>query len=471
MWRAHVRGLLGLMLVAGAGCGGGAGQAGGSTTAVDEETGKKIVTVGGKNVTEEAHDRWNEATELFKEYEDKGWNDSRCEEAVAAFEQADEAQSGRLGEALYMAGLARARCGNEEGALSYYKQALDASPKLCEARTAVGVDHLENERVQQAEQFFQRAVQDSPKTCARGYVNLAIVQREQGKSIDEARRNLRRALAIDSDYLPAFNELGLLFLHQAREQGEEQKLDLAEIVLRHAQMLQAEYAPIYNTWGLVKMERGDIIQALDYFKKARDLDNKMFEAHMNFGQVTLSFRGYQDAKQAFSRAVELKPKHYEATLGLGAALRGLEKTGEAEELYNKAKGLDSDRPEAFFNLGILYMDYKQGSMEDMEQAKSYLNKFLAKAKGTGEYEEKVENVKRECRMDDQDRPVGDCRPGRLQRIEQIVKALREMEKMKKMQEKMKKERQQQQQQGGGDSKGSGGDGSGGQGSGSGGGGN
>src|SRR5690606_33491827 len=98
--------------------------------------------------------------------------------------------------------------------------------------------------------------------------------------------------------------------------------------------------PIYNTWGLIKLERGDLLSALQMFQRAIELDDSIFAAQMNFGQITLGFRGYRDAKRAFERAVQLRPRDYDAIVGLGAALRGLEEFDAAEKQYKKAIEID-----------------------------------------------------------------------------------------------------------------------------------
>src|SRR5262245_42107105 len=119
----------------------------------------------------------------------------------------------------------------------------------------------------------------------------------------EALLNLRRALAVDASYLPAFNEMALLYYDRGRREKTRGSWDLAEIVCRQAQIVNANYAPIYNTWGLIRMARGDVVEALRFFEEAIKQDPQLFEAQMNFGHVTLSFRGYQDAYDAFSRAL------------------------------------------------------------------------------------------------------------------------------------------------------------------------
>jgi len=382
--------------------------------------GEAITTADGNAVSKKAHSKWESALEEFDANEKSGWNSAKCSSSSKSFQNAADAQGGGFAEADYMAGLALSRCGDSD-AYSHYEAALEVDPNFCKARVALGLRDLESGRTSQAKSAFERSIKDDPQ-CTSGYTNLAIVQRSQGES-EEALKNLRRALAIESDYLSAFNQMALLHYDRGRE-GNAAELDLAEVVCRQAQMLDADYAPIYNTWGLIKVYKGDVISALRFFQKAITLDPDLFEAQMNFGEVTISFRGYEDGRQAFARAVELEPNNYEAVIGLGTALRGLDRFAEAEAQYERAKQLDANRPEAYFNLGVLYQDYMSGSVADLKKAKGYFGEFLKRAGKEAEFRSSVQDVSNRCApKSGKSRGATKCRPGRIQNIDISVEAM------------------------------------------------
>jgi tetratricopeptide (TPR) repeat protein len=382
--------------------------------------GEAITTADGSAVTKKAHSKWESALDEFDRNEKAGWTSAKCSSSEKSFERAADAQSGDFAEAHYMAGLALARCG-DAGAYAHYERSLKVDSKFCKARVALGLRDLENGRTSQAKSTFEQSIKDDPQ-CTSGYTNLAIVQRSQGQT-DEALKNLRRALAIESDYLAAFNQMALLHYDRGRK-GKPAELDLAEVVCRQAQMLEADYAPIYNTWGLIKVYKGDVIAALRFFQKAITLDPDLFEAQMNFGEVTISFRGYEDGRKAFARAVELRPDSYDAVIGLGTALRGLERFSEAQTQYERAKQLDSKRPEAYFNLGVLYQDYMSGSVADLKKAKGYFSEFLQRAGKTPEFRSSVLDVSNRCASKStRGRGRAKCRPGRMQNIDISIEAM------------------------------------------------
>ncbi len=425
--------LLAIVALAASACGGGS-----SSTAATDERGNTITTAGGTAVTEEAHNRWVSALERFQQVDDgeRGWNGDTCSSVDDAFESANDAQGGNFTEAIYMRGVVAQRCGDDDEARGHYSRALETNSEFCKARSAIGTFQLAAGQTQAAEQTFRQALEDDTR-CTEAYVNLAVIQRNRGGSdVREALNNLRRALAIDANYLPAFNQMALLYLDLAEDADNQQMLDLAGVVCRQAQLLDRDYAPIYNTWGLVNVRQDNIIEALQLFQRATTLDNDMFEAHMNFGEITISFRGYEDARNSFARAVELRPDDYDAHIGLGAALRGLRQMDRAKAEYERAIEIDASRPEAYFNLGLLYQDYMDGTEEQLTRAKQYYEQFMSKAGSNQQFAEAVQAVRRRCRI--QRRRRGnrrrrrrstDCRPGRIQNIETAIEAMREIAAM------------------------------------------
>jgi len=441
--RALVVGGCSVLVLALAACGGSASgsaslSAGGDTSGGPSGGGKQVKLPGGQSVSAKAHGQWTEALKLFKQYEKSGWNDGHCDEVAGKFAGAAASQK-KFAEALYMTGLSNDRCGRKDKAQDFYRQSVSANSKFCKGRVAIAVAQLEAGQASVAEREFAQSVVDDPQ-CTEGYVNLAIMQRKRGlEGNKEALANLRRALAIDAQYLPAFNEMALLYVQQAKDNVK--MLDLAEVVCSQAQKIDTNFPAIYNTWGLIDLRRKEIIGAAAKFQKAFQLDPKMFEAYMNFAQITIGFRGYEDARSAFTKALELQPKSFDALIGLGVAYRGLEQKDKAEEYYNKAKDLNPNRPESYYNLGLLYQDFKDGTTDQMKKARAFYEQFLQRAGSDDRYKGKVDDVKRRCAVvKGKRRPTDKCIAGRFQNIEDYLQALKDMEEMEKLQK--ESERQQ-----------------------------
>lgn len=427
-----VRAVLAASLLAVGACGGASKGEGTTAAGKGGDHPDAVRSSSGAVVSKEAEANWKEAAAAFEAADKAGWNASSCDSVGAIFADANKKQGGKFAEAIFMTGLVADRCGKSEDALRAYNQALGLDPKLCGARVGVGIDQFKKGSETQAYATFEQAVRSDPR-CTEGYVNLAMMQMARnGASSEEALNNLRRALAIDAQYLPAFNQMALLFL--GRAQDNRKMLDLAGVVCRQAQLINANYAPIYNTWGLINVRKENVFDALRMFEKAMQLDRNHFEAHMNFGQITLSFRGYEDAKSAFGRAVELNAKSYDARVGLGAALRGLNDAEGAKKQYEEAKGIAGGRPEAYFNLGILYQDFMSGSVGDMKQALTFYDQFVQRAQGNTGFKPVVEEIERRCGNDDakkKRKSSKTCRPGRRQNIQLAIEAMEAMAEMEK----------------------------------------
>jgi tetratricopeptide (TPR) repeat protein len=447
--------ILALSLAVFAACGGGSSGGGGAGGPGSGEVattagGETITTVGGVAVTVAAHNHWKSALELFEKNDKSGWNDAACSAVREGFEKALKAQRGNFGEAEYMIGLTYSRCGDIKKAKEAYEKVLAEHPKMCSPRVGLGLMLEEAGDEAGAQAIYNEALKQNPN-CPSAYVNIARFQ-SKGKpeQVDEAIANLRRALAFRSDYLPAFNEMALIYYRRGSASRERRSdLDLAEIVLRQAQLIDKAYAPIYNTWGLIKLERGDLLAALQMFQQALELDSSIFEAQMNFGQITLSFRGYRDAKKAFERAVQLRPRNYEAVVGLGAALRGLEEFEAAEKQYKKAIEIDPNRPDAYFNVAILFHEYlsahadsQDGTIARLREADRWYDTFVQKAGKKKTYAEKVEDVTRRCKLDKKKKKrrggTSDCQMGRKQVIEEFIAAMIEAQQMQREMEEMER---------------------------------
>ncbi len=358
-------------------------------------------------------ERWEEAAAVFARHDAAGvWDGDACRESLAAFERVSA--SGQRARAVYMSGLVAERCGNAEGARQLFSRALELEASLCEARVAIGLMELDAGRAGPAREAFEAAVREDAR-CASGYVNLAVLQARTPTERREAIENLRRALAVRADYLPALDQMARIYLEWSEERPELRSL--AAMVCRQAQLIDERYAPIYNTWALIDLASGNPTAAVAKLDRAVTLDPTLYEAWMNFGQITLSQRAYADAARAFERARALRPDSYDATVGLGVALRGLARPEDAERSYRAAVALDDARPEAWFDLAVLYHEHRDGTAEQLREALTLLGEFVERARAVPALQPTLQDTLRWCGPATASRraPTA-CRPGRAEVI-------------------------------------------------------
>jgi tetratricopeptide (TPR) repeat protein len=250
------------------------------------------------------------------------------------------------------------------------------------------------------------------------------VEDQDGKTdLARAKRFIQSALALDDGYMPAFNQLAILYLETAKQAAgrdtkrktaaahskekkvDTQALELAALVCSQAIRKNARYAPIHNTAGMISVELGNLNAAVNSFESARKIDPGFYEAQMNYAAVNLQFRGFDQATEAYRAALKIKPTDYDAHLGLALALRGATTDSnfdanvkEAGDELAKAKGIAPDRPETYYNEAILTQEYKaksgSGSSEaELTKAKDLFNQFIGKAGGSTEFADAVKRSK------------------------------------------------------------------------------
>jgi tetratricopeptide (TPR) repeat protein len=305
-----------------------------------------------------------------------------CKSFAKDFVKAGEKDKGREAEGLFNAGAVYDQCGMEKEAEGMYNQALSKNPKFALAMNNLGVMLQKHGQTQPALAQFEAAIKVDPKSpqAVQAYNNRGALLYERarqsgGKNFDDAIGSIRRALAIDSGSMAAYQLLASIYYQTA--ESDKSKLKLAQLVCDEAKKINPDYAPIYHTLGLIKLRSKDVTGALTEFRKAASLDPGLLEAQMNIAAISLSARSYKQAEDAFQAVLKKQPNNLDATIGMGVAMRGQRKADESEQWYNKALQLDSKNCGVIYNLGLLYQDYKSGSPEDMKKGQDLYNKYLA----------------------------------------------------------------------------------------------
>lgn len=452
--------LTGLMLAA-AGCGGGA-AVNSQGKILDASKSSGIKTSQGVEVSKQAAADFSSALQDFAGHDKANdWSEATCKGTASGFQKAAETQksdtSRAFPAALYNAGLAYQRCGMDKDAQAQFQAAVAADANFHRARTQLALyDYQRDKNVDGAIEKLNTIIRDAKFQNAEALVAVATLQMERNSDqsdsdgandLARALRNIQRALAIDDAFMPAFNQLAIYYLEQAkakagaREKGKrrglvvsgskgdelnQQMLDLAALVASQAVQKNPGYAAIHNTAGLIQVEQKNYNGAVKSFKRARELDPKFFEAHMNYAAVNLSFRGFQEAEKAYRDALRLRPDEYEAHLGLALALRGeidptnfAKNVAESQAELDKAKKLAPDRAETYYNEAILTQEYKakggqNAAIPMLEKAVDIYQQFIGKAEGDPAFAEAVKRSK-----------------DRVQDIQDTVKFIKEGEEAKR----------------------------------------
>lgn len=450
---------LGLLAALALGCGGsGAGGGGANDPGAAKDA-------RGNVISSAAQSAFNDGISLMQRHDKANdWTDAHCQATAAKFLEAAEEQKDERDkvfyEAKYNAGVAYQRCKQGEQAKKIFQEILDQNPKYHRAQVQVALYDFKasgEKDVEGAIAAMEKAVRDAEFKNVEALVQLASLQMrrrsdmadDDGENdLERAKKNLQRALAINDAFMPAFNQLAIYYLERAKEKAGRrrgrvaaavtskkkvgtQALELAQLVVSQAVRKNPYYAPLYNTSGLISAELGDLSAAAQAFGKARQLDKKFFEAHMNYAAVNLQYRGFERAESGYRAALKLRPNDYEAHLGLALAIRGQindvnfdKNLAESMKHLEAAKKIDPARPETYYNKAILVQEFKarggKGAEKAMLEAKGLFQTFIDKAGGKDEYHDAVERSKE-----------------RMEEIEQIIEFNRQT---KAEQERMEQER-------------------------------
>lgn len=359
-----------------------------------------------RKLTREAAKDFAEAVAYYNQQAESGWNEQTCQEAARRFISVADAHS-KLVEARFNAGLSYQHCTMMKAAEEQYQAALKINPGHAASLSNLGEIYFAGGNETRAKQYWEQAVKaDGKVVAARNNLGWLLIReiRESGgsklKSLQpEVERHLSSALAVDNDNVEAYVLYSLLYM-QGSERNRS-RLTLAKLLLDKGEEINAGFAPLHNARGLLLLRQDNVPSALASFRQAVELDPRFVEARMNVGNIVLEFRKYAEAKEQFEAVLRLQPKSYDAMIGLGYAQRGLTELDAAEKSYESAKGLDSGRAEAYFNLGVLYKDFRANATQDLREAqKAYRTAALhfkqALAKGGNSLKKEAQQNIEDC---------------------------------------------------------------------------
>lgn len=362
--------------------GGGTGGGGDDITGGGKLGGGAKPKVPERKVSKTSTKAFKAAVALWKQKAKEGWTEANCRAVGDKFANVAD-DNNKLVEAHFNAGLAYHKCGMDDEAAKHYNRALKVMPNHPGALSSLGEIAYRRGQVDQARNMWQRALKlDGKLIGARNnlaYLSLQQLRRTKNrdawnKIAKELEFNLSSSLAVDNDNVRTYTLYGLYYLEGSER--NRSRLDLAKLLFDEGSKRNESFAPLHNALGLYHLKRNSLGVALSSFMKAVSLDPNFTEARMNVGNMSLGFRKYDTAEQMFSEVLKRQPKNYTATIGLGVAQRGLGKISEAEESYKKAMKLDSGRGEAYFNMAVLFKDFRASKETQVDKVISLYNTSL-----------------------------------------------------------------------------------------------
>jgi tetratricopeptide (TPR) repeat protein len=345
-------------------------------------------TAAPEQVTEEAKANFADVVGKWNGLEKKNqWTDSDCNDAAGWWSDlADDNPT--LVEARYNEGVAYEKCNMLDKAEQAYQAAVQVNPSYAPALANLGEMYWAGGKADLGEQYLRQAQTADPTNVtarddlAQMDVDKYVAATDPGQKaqlIQEAKDDLQAALAVDANNMDAYTTLAEIFYYTAG--ADESKLNIAELVCDQAAAINANWAPIHNIEGLIQLQRKNVSAALARFKDAVGIDPNYIEANMNIGEITLNARDYTTAEGAFKTVIAQQPQNFDALVGLGVAYRGEGKIDDAEKQYLAAQKVDGNNPASYFNLALLYQDYRQSTADQLKKSKDLFTQYLSYDQG------------------------------------------------------------------------------------------
>ncbi len=234
----------------------------------------------------------------------------------------------------YQLGLAFRQKGYYAEALREYRMALDAGEDRRLALQAMAEVHLLRRDHSTALELYDELIRSYPKEPK--------LRNEQGVCLHQAGRRdaaakaYEDALALDSAYAMAWNNLGVL---RSSAAAPEPAIQAFRTALDRQPTLHAARLNL----ALLHYQRRQLQSALEGFRAVLAADNTNASGWNGVGLVLMELRRLADARNAFARAVEADPEfagaHYNLSFVLGqlgdfeGALRETKRALELESYY------------------------------------------------------------------------------------------------------------------------------------------
>ena len=149
----------------------------------------------------------------------------------------------------------------------------------------------------------------------------------------DAEARFRVALSLDSQFAPAWNDLGIAVSRQGRR----------EEALEHFRMavaLDPDFAKAWSNLGNVLLECNCFKEAIEVCETALRIDPHMLEARQNLGIAFISMGRHKDALACLFKATKLAPNVSAAWALAGDACREAGRLSQAASCYRRAWTLD-----------------------------------------------------------------------------------------------------------------------------------
>ena len=265
------------------------------------------------------------------------------EKAIAALNKAGKLDSNSL-LVWYFKGHLYSEMEDFNKAEYWYLKLLSAdSGEICFpcAYNAIGTIYYKKKRLDQAEQYFKKAIhRDS--TFAIAYNNLGTIFKKTQRSI-EAEQYYIKAILLDSTNFKAHIDLGSFYI------GKRKFIE-AEQLFKKAIVLDSTQAQPHLHLGHLYKAKRQNVEAKQSYIKALHLDSTDATIYSNLGVFYLTIQRRDDAQKYLEKGVQMDSTSATNSTQLGFFYDETGRYNDAEKELLRAIQLDSINALAWYNL-------------------------------------------------------------------------------------------------------------------------
>ena len=295
-----------------------------------------------------------EALILFKEGALALYNDNEL--AVKKFNQAKEIDKDLL-PAFYNAGLAYEQLGLVQDAINNYQECTEKDPINESCLYNLLLNKYKSGEVQYCEDLVAKYVAEYPE---KSLTKVALAKLFYLKNdLENAQKNALLALEIETENAEALYPMLRIFYFKKQYRA-------AKFVAQNALKISPRHAGILLYQGHTFKALENYQEALESYEKAVKYE-PLSEALENYSKVLLKVGKNQEALKQAEKLVSLTPTDSSNMLLLGNAYLANRDLEKAQEIYEKV--IELNNKSAHFNLGLLYFDFKQEKLSELDRYK------------------------------------------------------------------------------------------------------
>jgi Tfp pilus assembly protein PilF len=194
-------------------------------------------------------------------------------------------------------------------------------PDLPGAHNNLGVAYADRGDLERARRECEKAVELDPQ-FHEAHLNLGLVHARQGR-MEEAHQEYQRAIELKPGYVQALNAQGLILMGR---NAHEKAIECFQKAVE-----ELDYAPAYNNLGLAFLHQGDFARAAAAYQEAIDLEPRNASYRFNLGLAYEKQGDDESAIAAFKEAIVLRPDYSKAYLSMALSFQRLGKIAQARQ--------------------------------------------------------------------------------------------------------------------------------------------